>query len=390
MFLSNNVPGKLQPVIDKWNLQGKVYFLNPDNMFIYNQHKIVYHGGQDIPLTGWFAKNGDAAENYMLDREDIEDIQNELLQYYKTTRWTLLLDWHCNYQCPMCPYHGNGVIEKEDYFEDRGGQKRVVSKSEAYERIDKLADYGITTLSIMSPGEILLYPYWSEVSRYAHEKGMELWTITNGSLWTEETVKEAVSLGYTNVRVSLDALSFDTYSKIRSNNKEYYEKAMKLPELLMKHGIITNVHFVKQKENMHEVEPFLEYWKKKGVDSISIANEFCFDGEVTVNKFAISEKEYIEGLCTAFGNMQTMAAGNTKCCCGSMAQLGEGEKKLEEIGCQQSIADAVREMRTENSDLRQMCRKCALYVPYTDEKIVDGWKVSVNYERETWIKINKS
>ena len=309
------------------------------------------------------------------------------MQYYRTTKWTLVLDWHCNYQCPMCPYHGDGVLEKEDYYEDRGGQKKVVSKDEAYERIDRLAEYGIKTLSIMSQGEILLYPYWYEVSKYANGKGMNLWTITNGSLWTEDTVKKAASLGYTNIRVSLDALSFDTYAQIRSNKRENYENAMKLPEMLMKYGIITNVHFVKQKENLHEAQPFIEYWKKKKVDSISVANEFCYDGEVLINKFAKSDKEYIEGLCTAFGNMQTLAAGNTQYCCGMDAQFGDMEKKLEVYGCQRSIDEAVEAMSTENSDLRKLCHQCSLYVPYNDEEIIGEWKVLRNYERETWIRI---
>lgn len=388
MLQCNNVPEQLQSLIKKWNQQGKEYYLSPDNLFSYNQHKITYHGVEDIPTSGWVASNGNAGPDYLLTKKDVEEIESELLKHYKTTRWTLTLDWHCNYQCRMCPYHGDGVADKEDYFEDRGGQKKVVSKETAYERIDQLIKYGIKTLSIMSAGEILLYPYWKEVSQYAHTMGgMELWTITNGSLWTEETVKEAASLGYTNIRVSLDALSFDTYAKIRSDRRDYYEKAMRLPELLMRYGINTNVHFVKQKENLHEVQAFIDYWKDKKVDSISIANEFYYDGEIVINKFERGNKEYIDGLCTAFGNMQTLAAGNTECCCGRNPQLGKNERKLELIGCQSSIDEAVHEMRTENSALRKQCRRCALYVPYNDEEIIDGWRVSRNPERETWIKI---
>lgn len=387
MFQSNNLPKELHPIIQKWNQQGKVYYLGPDNMFVYNHHKIAYQGGQDIPVSGWFARNGEIADRYSLTKNEIEEIQEELLQYYRTSRWTLILDWHCNYQCPMCPYHGDGVLEKENYYEDRGGQKKVVSKEEAYARIDRLAEYGIKTLSVMSQGEIMLYPYWNEVSQYAHNKGMDLWTITNGSLWTEDIVKEAVSLGYTNIRVSLDALSFETYAMIRSNKRENYEKAMHLPEILMKYGIAVNVHFVKQKENLHEVQAFLEYWKEKKVDSISIANEFCYDGEVLKNKFAKSEKEYISGMCTAFGNMQTLAAGNTQYCCGMDAQYGEIQKKLEIYGCQDCINEAVEAMRIEDSELRKLCHKCALYVPYYDEEVMDGWKVCRTYERETWIRL---
>lgn len=388
MFRSKNLPEELHALVDKWNSEEKKYYLSPYNMFSYNQHQIAYKGGENIALEGWFAVNGDAGDDYLLTKKDVEEIQYELLPYYKTTRWTLILDWHCNYQCQMCPYHGNGVLEKENYFEEAGGQKKVVSKEDAFKWIDKLAEYGIKTLSIISLGEIVLYPYWSEVSEYAHKKGMRLWTITNGSLWTEEKVKEAVSLGYTDIRVSLDAVSFETYAKIRSNKRDNFERAMQLPELLMKNGIVTNVHFVKQKENLHEVEAFIEYWKEKKVDSISIANEFYFDGETVVNTFEESKKEYIEGMCTAFGNMQTFPDGDTKYCCGMIAGSGEKARKLEESGCQISIDEAVNAMRTENSDLRKLCCGCSLYVPYNEkEEIVDGWKITRNAERETWIRM---
>ena len=387
MFQCDNLPDKLKPLINRWNQSGKEYCLNPDNLFYYNGHKIAYHGGVDIPLSGWFASNGDVKYGYSLTKSDVEEIEQELLRHYRPDEWTLILDWHCNYRCPMCPYHGDGMADKERYFEDRGGRKKVVPKETAYERIDQLIKYGVKRLSIMSDGEILLYPYWRDVSQYAHEKGgMDLWTITNGSLWTEETVKEAVSFGYTNIRVSLDALSFKTYAKIRSTSMDYYEKAMQLPELLLKYGIHTNVHFVKQKENMHEVQPFIDYWKEKKVDSISIANQFYYDGEIVVNKFAESEKEYLDGLCTAFGNMQTLPTGDTVCCCGRDPILQE-KNHLEIIGCQKSVEEAIEEMRTENSKLRAQCRKCALYVPYSDEKIVDGWKILRNSERETWIRM---
>lgn len=388
MAESKNLPEKLRPLIDQWNQQGKEYYLSPYNIFLYNHHQIVYKGGEDIPLEGWFASNGNITDDYLLTKADVEEIQHQLLQYYRTTRWTLILDWHCNYQCQMCPYHGNGTLERENYFEEAEGQKKVVSKEVAFERIDKLAEYGIKTLSIISLGEIVLYPYWSEVSKYAHGKGMNLWTITNGSLWTEEKVKEAASLGYTDIRVSLDALSFETYAKIRSNRREYYDRAMKLPELLMENGITTNVHFVKQKENLHEVEAFIKYWKERRVNSISIANEFYFDGEFVVNTFAENQKEYIEGMCTAFGNMQTFPRGDTKCCCGMIAESGEKNITLEESSCQKSINEAVEAMCGENSDLRKLCRNCSLYVPYNEkEEIIDGWRVTRNSERETWIKM---
>lgn len=389
MFQKENVPKKLESIVERWNQQEKEYYIGPENLFFYNHHQITYKGGEDIPLSGWRASNGKASNNYMLSKEDVEDIAQELLQYYKPTKWTLILDWHCNYQCPMCCYHGDGMANDEDYYKDRGGQKKVVSKEEAYERIDCLADYGIKSLSIMSMGEILLYPYWREVSIYAHNKGLDLWTITNGSLWTEDTVKEAVAMGYTDIRVSLDTISYETYKHIRSDKKEYYERAIRLPELLMKYGIKTNVHFVEQKENQDERQEFLAYWKGKKVDSISMAKQYYCKDDTVIDLNEEMDKERIEGLCTAFGNMQTLPDGNTYCCCGRMFEVSREDRKLESVECQSVVDDAINDMRTCGSEMRKICRRCSMYVPYSDEKIINGWKIIKNSERETWIKLSE-
>lgn len=389
MLQKENVPEKLKSLVERWNRQEKEYYIGPDNLFSYNQHKIAYKGGEDIPLAGWFARNGNAPDKYVLSKRDVEDISQELLPYYKPSKWTLILDWHCNYQCPMCCYHGDGMADEEDYYKDRGGQKKVVSKEVAYERIDQLAEYGIKSLSIMSMGEILLYPYWREVSEYAHNKGMDLWTITNGSLWTEDVVQEAAAMGYTDIRVSLDTIFYETYRLIRSDKKEYYERAMKLPELLMKYGIRTNVHFVEQKENKGESQKFLEYWKEKKVDSISMAKQFYCMNDTVIDLYGEVGKDYIDGLCTAFGNMQTLPDGNTSCCCGRMYEVVREDKRLEYEGCQAIVMDAINNMRTSDSEMRRVCRRCSMYAPYSDERVIDGWKIIKNYERETWMKLSE-
>lgn len=395
MFVEKNVPQKLRPVIERWNNLQKRYYLGPENLFKYDTHIIKYHGGENIPRSGWCAGNGKSADDYMLTKEDVEEIQHELLKYYKPDRWTIILDWRCNYQCPMCPYHGEGwKIGDEPLSVNKDSRKQIMSIEDASVLIDQLDSHGIKKLTLMSDGEFLLYPYWREVSEYAHKKGMDLWTITNGSLWTEETCREFAELGYTNIRVSLDALSFDTYAKIRSGRKDYYDNAIKLPENLMKYGITTNVHFVKQKENLHEVERFLEYWKEKKVNSISIANEFYYEQDKVKNKLENTKKEYLGGVCQAFGNMETLANGNTVYCCGMDAVSGSMDRDDESANnkflkdCYNDlVSDAIFQMRDEYSQLRNLCHNCALYVPYHDEKIVDQWKVTITSERETWMRI---
>lgn len=127
----------------------------------------------------------------------------------------------------------------------------------------------------------------------------------------------------------------------------------------------------------------------KKVDSISIAKQFYCEDDTVIDLHEETDKEYLEGLCTAFGNMQTLPDGNTHCCCGRMYEVTREERKLESMGCQSVVDDAINDMRTSESEMRKICRRCSMYVPYNDEKIVNGWKVIKNYERETWIKLSK-
>ena len=184
-----------------------------------------------------------------------------MLQSYKPTSWSLLLDWRCIYTCPMCPFHGEGYTG--DYWKNRQKQRTVVPLETAKWRIDLLKHYGASHLSLISSGEIFLYPYWKDVADYAKDLGFSLGTTTNGAMITPELCQELIKHGFTNISVSHDAITFETYKQVRSADRKNFEAAMKAPEMLTDAGLKVNVHFVQQDANIHEKQQYIDMWKNQ-------------------------------------------------------------------------------------------------------------------------------
>lgn len=218
----------------------------------------------DKRAGAWFARNYDLNQPGKipeLSLKQIEDIATHLINFFIPKSWAIILDYRCNYKCPMCPFQGQGY--SGDYWVERTSQKRIVSKEEAFAIIDKLAYNNVKRVTLTSPGELFLYPYWEEVSKYAVSKGLIVSTITNGSMIDAEMCERMKAVGITEVSVSLDALSQDIYEKVRSSNKKHYEAAVNAPLLLKKTGFRVNTHFVRQTENLKEKDEFIKYWTKK-------------------------------------------------------------------------------------------------------------------------------
>jgi MoaA/NifB/PqqE/SkfB family radical SAM enzyme len=402
MTVAKNVPKSLEPVVNRWLAEQRDFYLGPENLFRFDQHPIRYLANPDISTQpgAWCCDNRARRDEPIRDLtpKEVQEIAMELARHYRPLRWTISLDYHCNYDCPMCPYHGTGYEGEEekfqDYWEKHASQKRVVSKEEAFETIDILKENGIQILSLQSAGELFLYPHWKEVALYAGSKGFKLWGITNGSLADEKACQILQQAGFTDMRVSLDAVSFEVYSQIRSRRREFYDRAMRAPLLLQQHGIKVNVHFVKQAQNLHERDAFLNHWKQTEVDSISIANQFVYSADGCANKFAPEEKppRFIHGLCTKYGNFASWHDGTIIPCCGATPIYTDNpdhllpKLTLKQGNFKECVETMNQLMSQADSPFRKICATCSLYTAYSTEKRVDGWVVNVNPERETWTR----
>jgi hypothetical protein len=251
-------------------------------------------------------------------------------------------------------------------------QRVIVNQKTAFKWIDSLAAYGITDLCISSPGEVFLYPHWKKVASYACAKGMTVGTISNGSLITRDICKEMVDNGFSWINISLDAVNRDVYSKVRSGNIEHFNSAMNAPLLCKEFGLKVHVHFVIQKDNISDVDIFIEKWKAAKVDSLSIGAQVNYhkDGtscSVDSAFFDNSRKSLIlPWCCDGAPSFVTMSDGSVAGCCQMQTLLDDNFSygvvfpKMED-----GIVNVVNQIKglifSEQSSLHKYCYNCGMY-----------------------------
>jgi len=100
-------------------------------------------------------------------------------------------------------------------------------------------------------------------------KGIITMVVTNGSLFTEEKIEELEESGLDILNFSLDALTPETYSKIRKG-LDFNHVLKNLENIIHSnyhHSLV--VSFVKQKSNIDELQKFKKYWIAKGLPTLT-------------------------------------------------------------------------------------------------------------------------
>lgn len=180
---------------------------------------------------------------------------------------TLEQHFKCNYSCIMC-YHSD---KKQ---KDLLNHKQRLSRNDMIKIINEISKLGTPSLCMNAGNEPLMdKDIWKWV-KYAKQQGiLDVFMTTNGSLLTEDMAKKLIDAGLTQIRVSIDAFTPETYKKIRGHDLEKVKKnVLNLIELRDKKGSffpMIRVSFVEMKINIHEFESFRDYWKKL-VDYVSI------------------------------------------------------------------------------------------------------------------------
>lgn len=168
----------------------------------------------------------------------------------------LELNSHCNLKCKMCPH-------SMDFFTRPAGKMSMDIIDKIVEQCKQLK---IPSILLGASTECLTHPDIKEILQKLKSTGvLELFLLTNGVKLTEEISNLIVDLQIERLNVSIDAATSETYKKIRGselsiveNNINNFlkikaEKKSKLPFL--------RVSFVKQEDNIHEIDNFYEKWK---------------------------------------------------------------------------------------------------------------------------------
>ncbi|WP_455392139.1 radical SAM protein [[Eubacterium] cellulosolvens] len=108
---------------------------------------------------------------------------------------------YCNAKCKYCQFH-------------RERDKINVSLDDARRAIDYLCDINTGVLALTG-GEPLLNPSLPEIVKYAHNKGLIVYTGTNSLPLTEELATELGSAGVTAVWISFESSSYAAFNENR-------------------------------------------------------------------------------------------------------------------------------------------------------------------------------
>ncbi len=179
----------------------------------------------------------------------------------------------CNLRCPECPSglrsftRPTGMLQ-EDLF------KKVIDELEST----------LLYLTFYFQGEPYLHPKFTELVRYASQKGIYTSTSTNAHYLNEENAKKTVLSGLDRLIISIDGTSQETYQAYRvggklekviegTKNILYWKKHLqsKTPYVIFQ--------FLVVKPNEHQIEEIQRIGKEIGVDEVKLKTAQIYDYE---------------------------------------------------------------------------------------------------------------
>lgn len=272
-------------------------------------------------------------------------------------------NYRCNFRCPMCSQGIPALKEKFGYSESlsTGDVKRILEEG---------SRYGCPSVSFQGDNEPFLVKQITTWFAMARDMGyLDIMVNTNGSVMTKSLAQRILSSGLTRIRFSLDAVTRETYEKIRiggkfekviSNIKMFLDVRAQSGSLLPRVG----VNFVKMAINCHELEPFISYWNDK-VDYIVVQDFMAPDIDDDYRKMDAEYRAPVKDFrCTQpWQRLYVRGNGDITACCAMFNQylkLGSlHQASLRDIW----TSKAARDLRQLHKDGRyrenHVCLKCS-------------------------------
>lgn len=176
----------------------------------------------------------------------------------------------CNLACVHCPH--------PEFKQSEHYTKRSLTPDLNAKLVDEVARYGRNVTQYIrytSNGEPLTHPHIYEMLEYAsRNSGVTVTLTTNGTLMNEKRIEKLLETGVNLIDISIDALTPETYAKIRVNGNLNITRANVLKLIhyskqTAKHPKIV-VSYVEQAQNLHETKDFETFWQDNGADYVVI------------------------------------------------------------------------------------------------------------------------
>ncbi len=304
--------------------------LSPSNI-----EKFAHNDPEQMLINYMYNKFGQRFLDYRNRyNENIQKKSDQTVYDYPNTVVLELVN-RCNLQCTMC-YQGF-----------RNDAKKFTLDDNILDKIFK--DFKLNQLNslMLSISEPLLYKNIDKILQRAEEANiMDVFLFTNGILLNEKNSKIILNSNVTRLFISIDAVSEDTYNKVRIPvSKRLSESNTRLEELeknikqfiemrnsLGKKLPLVRVSFVSLNNNKHEIENFKNKWSSI-VESIEVQKEVSIKAYEELNnksKKVLSNKSYF---CREpWGQVTVYSDGTVAPCCNTFGRnLPVGDINKESI-----------------------------------------------------------
>lgn len=169
----------------------------------------------------------------------------------------------CNHRCMFCAL---------DYLEKGGFD---IDREVMLKAIKEMAENGVKSIMFAGEGESVLHKDIVDFVRTAKENGIDVAITTNGALLDKEKAEKIIPyLSW--IRISLDAGTKESYSRIHGTREEDFERTLENIRNIVRIkkeknlGITIGVQFLLISENINEIVDFAKLMKEIGVDNIQI------------------------------------------------------------------------------------------------------------------------
>jgi len=170
--------------------------------------------------------------------------------------WNLIR--RCNLTCKHC-YTTSADIDFPN----------ELSTETIYEVMDDLKEFKVPVL-ILSGGEPLLHPDIFKISQRAKDQGFYVALSSNGTLITEDNIRQITDIGYQYVGVSLDGIGA-THDAFRQQVGSF-DASIKGIQLCREQGIKAGIRYTLTQDNVHDFSAMLQLMDDEDIDKFYLSH----------------------------------------------------------------------------------------------------------------------
>lgn len=180
----------------------------------------------------------------------------------------------CNMRCTFCNFHS----PNEASFYDRFSYNDSITTERSITLMQEFAREGGRAVTFCGSGECTVHPGYTAIAAAAHEAGLRIGLITNGSMLHLPAMAECIVRTHTWVRIGLNAGRAETFAQVTQRKADTFDLLLgsiaALRERAVDPEFRVGLNFVITADNYQEIDEAVRRARASGAHYIRFEPEF--------------------------------------------------------------------------------------------------------------------